>query len=128
MKNSNLKKISGTIISVIVIMAVMMGLASCKDGGGRFGSSPTEIETFDVIRGDIIQTVTTTGYVEGRASNNYSLQSSGMVLQALKKGDTFFEGDILIKIDNSRNELLVDQAEENLNIAKISLEITKLSL
>ncbi len=123
MKNKNLKKMAYGLVTIIAALAIMIGLASCKDGSGS-----GEMETFDVIMGDIVQTVTTTGYVESQASNNYSLQSSGTVLQVLKEGDTFMEGDVLIKIDNSRNELMMDQAEENLNIAKVSLELAKLSL
>ena len=128
MKNKNFKNIIYVAIAIIAILVIIPGITSCGNGGGRFGNGPDGMETFDVIRGDIIQTVTTTGYVESLASNNYSLKSSGYVLVALKEGDAFRKGDILIKIDNSKNELLLAQAEENLAIAKTSLELAKLSL
>ena len=123
MKNNNFKKMISAAIAIAAVLTVVFTLTSCKDGG-----SPDEMKTFSVIKGDIIQTVTTTGYVESKTTNSYSLQSAGIVLQALEEGDTFLEGDILIKIDNSRNDLLMAQAEENLNVAKTSLELAKLSL
>ncbi|MFZ3387249.1 MAG: efflux RND transporter periplasmic adaptor subunit, partial [Candidatus Hydromicrobium sp.] len=59
--------------------------------------------------------------------NDYSLSASGKVLCALSKGDTFSKGDVLIEIDGIRQELLIAQAEENLNTAKNSLALARIS-
>ena len=117
------------IISLIILMITMTFLLfSCKAEGGMFGGPAEEgIETFEVTRGDIIQSVSTSGNVDSRYSNNYSLSASGTVLEALEEGDTFSKDDILIKLESSRTELLMAQAEENINISQNSLELAKLS-
>ncbi|TET16095.1 MAG: efflux RND transporter periplasmic adaptor subunit [Actinobacteria bacterium] len=111
-----------TTITIITITA-LLNLSACK----RFGEMQESMETFKVTRGDIIQTVTTSGYVDSSVQNDYSLPASGKVIYALNKGDIFSKGDVLIEIDNSRQELLITQAEENLNTAYSSLELAKIS-
>lgn len=113
---------------LIMVIVLTLFLFSCKSGMGPFGG-PTEeaVVTFEVTRGDIDQTVSTTGNVDPRYSNNYSLSSSGTVLKALEEGDTFSEGDILIELDSNRTVLLMAQAEENIKISQNSLELAKLN-
>ncbi len=126
-KYSLIKKTS--IISLIIVMIAMTFLLfSCKSEGGMFGGSPEgTVETFIVARGNIIQDVSTSGNVDSRYNNNYSLSSSGNVLKALEEGDIFSKGDILIELESSRTELLMAQAEENIKISQTSLELAKLS-
>ena len=128
MSKYSLKKKALIIPMLIMVIVLTLFLFSCKSGGGPFGDSAEEgIETFEVTRGDIDQTVSTTGNVDSRYSNNYSLSSSGTVLKALEEGDTFSEGDILIELDSNRTVLLMTQAEENIKISQNSLELAKLS-
>ena len=128
MRKYSLKK-KALIISVITVMITMTFLLfSCKSGGGPFGGSTEEpVEIFEVTRGNIVQTVSTSGNVDSRYSNNYSLSASGTVLKALEEGDAFSEGDILIELDSNRTVLLMAQAEENIKISQNSLELAKLS-
>jgi len=128
-KYSLIKKTS--IISLIIVMITMTFLLfSCKPEGAPtlFGGSAEEaVETFIVSRGNIIQDVSTSGNVDSRYNNKYSLSSSGNVLKALEEGDIFSKGDILIELESSRTELLMAQAEENIKISQTSLELAKLS-
>ncbi len=112
MRAYSLKK-KALIISLLIVMITMTFLLfSCRPEGGMFGGSAEEvIETFEVRKGDIVQTVSTSGNVDSRYSNSYSLSSSGTVLMVLEEGDTFSSGDVLIKLDSSRAELLMVQAE-----------------
>ncbi len=128
MRAYSLKK-KALIISLLIVMITMTFLLfSCRPEGGMFGGSAEEvIETFEVRKGDIVQTVSTSGNVDSRYSNSYSLSSSGTVLMVLEEGDTFSSGDVLIKLDSSRAELLMVQAEENIKISQNSLELAKLS-
>jgi multidrug efflux pump subunit AcrA (membrane-fusion protein) len=128
MSKYSLKK-KASIISLIIVMVTMTFLLfSCKSEGGMFGGSPEgTVETFEVTKGNIIQTVSTSGNVDSRYSNNYSLSASGTVLKALEVGDTFITDDILIELESSRTELLLTQAEENIKISQNSLELAKLS-
>ena len=111
------------IITIITIIIALLNLLACR----AIGDSQEDAETFEVTRGNIIQTVNTSGYVDSIIQNDYSLAASGKVIYTLEKGDTFNKGDMLIEIDSSRQELLITQAEENLNIAENSLELARLS-
>lgn len=111
------------ILTTITIIIALLNLLACR----AIGDSQEDTETFEVTRGDIIQTVNTSGYVDSIIQNDYSLTASGKVIYTLEKGDTFSKGDMLIEIDSSRQELLITQAEENLNIAENSLELARLS-
>jgi len=111
------------ILTIITIIIALLNLFACR----AIGDSQEDAETFEVTRGDIIQTVNTSGYVDSIIQNDYSLAASGKVIYTLEKGDTFSKGDMLIEIDSSRQELLITQAEENLNIAENSLELARLS-
>ena len=128
MRKYSIKKKALIIPMLIIVIALTLLLFSCKSGGGMFGGPDGEVvETFEVRRGDIIQTISTSGNVESRYSNSYSLSVSGTVLNALEAGDLFSTGDILIKLESSRAELLMAQAEENMEISRTSLELAKLS-
>lgn len=120
-------KITGKFFFIITVIAIiiiaLLNLTACN----RLGDISKIIDTFEVTKGDIIQTVTTSGYVDSSEQNDYSLSASGKVLSALSKGDTFSKGGVLIEIDDSRQELLIAQAEENLNTAKNSLSLARIS-
>lgn len=106
----------------IIIIAGTLSLLSCS-----FEEKEDGLETFEVRRGNIIQTVSTSGNVDSRYSNNYSLSSSGTVLKALEDGDSFSTGDVLIELESSRTQLLMAQAEENIRISQTSLDLARLS-
>lgn len=117
----HLKKIAIVSLAIIIIAGTLF-LLSCRAGGEEDG-----LETFEAIRGNIIQTVSTSGNVDSRYSNNYSLQTSGTVTRSLEKGDAFNKGDILIELNSDRTQLLITQAEENIKISQTSLELAKMS-
>ena len=123
MRNKIIRKIFFITTAIAIIIMASFNLSACK-GLVDISKIP---DTFEVTKGDIIQTVTTSGYVDSSKQNDYSLSASGKVLCALSKGDTFSKGDVLIEIDNSRQELLIAQAEENLYTAKNSLELARIS-
>ena len=104
------------ITATVIIIIAMLNLLACR----AIRDGQEETETFEVARGDVIQTVNTSGYVLGEMENSYSLMASGKVTYSLEKGDTFEKDDILIEIDTSRQQLLAAQPEENLAIAESS--------
>lgn len=109
-------------ITAITIMAVI-NLVACKG----FIDNRQTLDTFLVTRGNIIQTVSTSGNIYPTYKNSYSLKASGDVLSALKEGDSFKKGDILIEIDSSKAQLLMNQAEESVKSSKISLDLARIS-
>jgi len=117
----HLKKIAIFSLIIIIIAGTLL-LLSCRAGGEEDG-----LETFEAIRGNIIQTVSTSGNVDSRYSNNYSLQTSGTVTRSLEKGDAFNKGDILIELNSDRTQLLITQAEENIKISQASLDLARMN-
>jgi len=108
------------LISVFLIIAVVSFASGCS-------KEMPEIESFTVARGDIIETVSSTGRVDTADRRNYSLTQSAEVIEILKEGDTFKKGQLLIKIDDSKTILYVLQAEQNLELAKKSIDIAKIN-
>ncbi|MDD5623024.1 MAG: HlyD family efflux transporter periplasmic adaptor subunit [Actinomycetota bacterium] len=111
------------IATAVIIIISMFNLLACRANG----DVQKDTETFTVARGDVIQTVNTSGYIESEKENSYSLMTSGKVAYCLEKGDTFKNGDMLIEIDTTRLKLLVAQAEENMSVAENSLSLARLS-
>ncbi len=118
-----IRKTTLIITIIVIIIMIIPGLFSCKS----LGNISDILDTFTVTRGDIVETISTSGYVESSQQNDYSLPLSGKVLKTLAAGDTFSQGDILIEIDTTRQKLLIQQAEENLNLAENSLALAKIS-
>ena len=119
-KNNKTKILLGIFI-VFTILVFITGLVSCTK------KTATNIETYKVQLGNITQTVTSSGYSYASETRNYVLQSPGEVLEVLGAGAKFKKGDTLIKVDNSKTQLLVSQAEENLVTAQNSIDIAKIN-
>ncbi|MCG2788506.1 MAG: efflux RND transporter periplasmic adaptor subunit [Actinomycetia bacterium] len=105
---------------IFLITLIVISFTACRKAAPKF-------ETFKVERGDIVESVTASGSVDSSEVKNYSLQVSGKVLDVLKKGETFKSGQVLISVDNRRNEILVSQAEKSLAVAENSLKIAKIN-
>jgi HlyD family secretion protein len=111
------------IIALAIVSITSLTLYSCNDTADILKSQGT----FEVARGDIVQTISTSGYVDSSDRNDYSPAVSGEVLYSLRQGDIFNKGDILLEIDNSQQQLLIAQAEENLNSARNSLDTARIN-
>ncbi len=111
------------IIALAIVSITSLTLYSCNNTADILKSQGT----FEVTRGDIVQTISTSGYVDSSDRNDYSPAVSGEVLYSLRQGDIFNKGDILLEIDNSQQQLLIAQAEENLNSARNSLDTARIN-
>ena len=121
MRKNNKTKILLSIFTVFTLLVFITGLVSCTK------KTITNVETYKVQLGNITQTATSTGYSYALETRNYVLQSPGEVLEVLSAGAKFKKGDTLIKVDNSKTQLLVSQAEENLVTAQNSIDIAKIN-
>jgi len=113
-------KAVAVIIVIFIIFSFVIFLSSCR-------KKELDIDTFTVESGDLVQSVSASGYVDTPQHKNYSLQKAGEVLSALETGDSFKKGDVLLELDNSRSEILYKQAEENLLLAEDSIDIAKIN-
>ncbi len=125
MKEKFKKKLSLFIViyALAIILIASLSMYSCKSPGDLLGNE----DIFEVTRGNITQTISVSGNIESSENNSYSPAISGEVLHVLQKGDTFARGDVLIEIDNNQQQLLISQAEENLNSAKNSLDTARIN-
>lgn len=125
------KKISIIIISVVMVLNAVLALTSCTGmgmfGNDQDGSEDQGIEVFRLEKGDMQQITTTTGSVDSKTQNNYTMQVSGEIISAMEKGDSFKEGDILVKVDNSDTMDLLEKADIDLQNSESSLRIARIN-
>jgi HlyD family secretion protein len=114
-------KISSAFVITLLLASLAVLLVSCAS------EAPVLPDTYNVQKGSIIQTVTSSGSVDSSDKKNYSLSVAGEVTKSLKKGEYFKKGDILIEVSNDRTQILARQAEESLKTAETSIEIAKLN-
>ena len=118
--NSKLLKFFISFLLITIAVTAPFYLAGCK-------KTEIDIATFSAIKGNIIETISSTGTVDYSEKKNYSLTQSAKVINSLLQGDSFKKGQVLIEIDNSKAELYVAQAEQNLELAKKSIELAKIN-
>lgn len=132
-KKSKLNLILIIIIVAFIVLALSASLSGCT-ALGRLGSSTTAsksttsgIETSAVKRGNIIQSISTTGTVDSSEIKNLSVQVSGEVLQTSTTGSHVKKGDILLKVDNTKLLLSIEQSKINVEVAESSLKQAQIS-
>lgn len=118
--NGNKTYLISSCMVLLITVFFLLIIISCRQ-------KTPEIETFTIQRGDIIETVTASGTVDSAEKKNYSLIQSAKVLEILKKGDAFQKGQVLIRIDDSKILMYISQAEQNLVLAKKSIDIARIN-
>lgn len=100
--------------AIIVIIVIAIILSS--------GSSKPIYETTAVVRGDVIQEVSTTGRVKPVESVDLAFEKSGKVSAIdAEIGDKVETGKILASLDNQELQAQVLQAQANLEVAEAKL-------
>jgi HlyD family secretion protein len=128
MKEKNKIRLISLIAIAFLITTIVVGITACMPfAQNRNNTSTTGIETFEVKKGDVIQSVSATGTVDASGKKNYSLRVSGEVLQVLDMGSSFRKGDILIEVDDTETKFQVTQAELSLKSAEKSVDTAKLN-
>jgi len=125
MKNG-IKKTAGLYFLTVTCL-VLVSVFATVSLSGCSRSAMKQIESFTVTRGDIIESITSTGAVNASQSRNYSLTQSAEVLDIIEKGKQFSKGETLIRIDDAKFKLYIIQAETNLELAEKSIELAKIN-
>jgi HlyD family secretion protein len=123
------------VLPAVFSLVVLVALTSCA-GMGPFSnlsnkSSTTQntgMQTYTVVRGNILQEASTTGSVDVKTTNTYTMDVTGKVISALEQGDSFKKGDILVELDDSDGEAIISDLEDSLLTAEDSLASSKNSL
>src|SRR5450830_1148094 len=125
MKKNKKKKIV-LFAAVFLSLIFMISFSSCTLlGGSRTAASSASTagtQTFTVKKGNITQSVATTGYVDTSETNSYSNQVAGDVLGVLSVGTKFNKGDVILKIDDKKTPLLISQAQLSVDEAVASIK------
>lgn len=111
------KKVSIALV-VAVVMLSMVGYAIATRNRGLLA-----VEAGDVIRQDIVQSVTANGEVKPKDYVNIGADVMGRITQMdLVEGDRVDEGDFLVQIESIQNEAEVLSAQASLDAALSELE------
>ncbi|MFA7171462.1 MAG: biotin/lipoyl-binding protein, partial [Candidatus Paceibacterota bacterium] len=104
------------ILVVILSVAAYIGYNSTKQ-------TPLNYTGAKVERGDVVQTVSATGTVEAAKKIDLKFMSSEKIKEInVKVGDEVKEGDILAKLDTSKLDSQLLQAQASLVAAQANLQ------
>lgn len=123
------------VLPAVLSLAALIVLTACTGLPGPFSSINNQtaaqdqgMQTYTVVRGNILQEASTTGSVDVKTTNTYTFEVTGKVISALEQGDGFKKGDILAALDNSDGVAIIDDLEDSLLTAEDSLATSKSSL
>jgi HlyD family secretion protein len=113
---------------VVIIAAAAAGVLLAGNTASGTSSDEEQILTVEVKNGSVSVIVEGPSMVEPYRSQDVRARTSGEILTAPVEGDTFSQGDILIRFDDGDQRNAVRQAEINLAQAKIDLERADIAL
>ncbi len=110
-----MKKIIILIIIIIILVFIVYNFVLNKEGG--------ELESSEVIRGDVVQVVSETGQVQKGEKINLSFKSSGRIEKIyVEVGEEVKTGDILAKIDATDINIQLQEVRAALSLAQAELD------
>jgi Membrane-fusion protein len=124
------KKIVLFVAVIFLSLIFLTSFTSCRllgGSGNTAAAAATATTTFTVKIGNIVKSVSTTGYVNSSETKSYSNQVAGEVLKVLSVGTKFNEGDAILQINDKKTPLLISQAEENLKTSENSIKTATLN-
>ena len=114
---------------IVVILLLCFALVSTIGcGGDQEEASPQEVE---VVRGDLIVSVSGSGNIVVSNKANLTFGSSGKIAKIyVEEGDEVDEGDILAKLDTDYLELALTQAQvaltgQEIAVSQAEINVTK---
>lgn len=115
------KKIVLITIIVFIVIAVVVALNLGGNGNGAI-----EVQTAQVKRNKIIQTVTATGKIQPKTQVKISADVAGKITRLdVKEGDWVEKGQFLVELDRERYEAMVESAEANLRSIEANAQLAR---
>ena len=114
------------IVVILLLCLALAGAIGC--GGDQEEASPQEVE---VVRGDLIVSVSGSGNIVVSNKANLTFGSSGKIAKIyVEEGDEVDEGDILAKLDTDYLELALTQAQvaltgQEIAVSQAEINVTK---
>jgi len=119
------------LITTIICVAVVIGTIFIYKFGlsSSDKSENTFFQTITVQRGDVIETVSATGFIVANAELDVEAKKSGAIIEELlvEEGEFVKEGQVLVRLEDDEEKLSILQAENALEDALLELESAKLS-
>lgn len=108
------------IISLLLISLLAFLSAGCTGGEAEV------VETVEVIRGDLTETVPISGNLEMPDSVNLSFGMTGEVIEVLvDRGDRVTAGDVLARVETDEIEARIEVAQLSVKALQIDYEIAR---
>ncbi len=107
----------------LIISAIVIVLLIIVGSQTLFKKSESEFETFEVIKGTVVQEVSETGQVKKGDKINLGFKNSGEIEKIyVKVGENVYRGAILAKLDASGLYIQLDEASAGLAISQAKLD------
>jgi membrane fusion protein (multidrug efflux system) len=111
-----------TVAAVAIAAITITGLQSCSPPGDEAVREAVPVETFEVIRGELEQTVQLTGdIIAGRSVRLFGQIPDRLTGVMVDVGDPVSRGQVLARIRDEGVRAGVDQIEANLRAASVTL-------
>ena len=105
-----------TAVFAVILLALLVNIVKQSMGAAAAG---TPVTTVQVLKGDITQTVDTSGSVESEESKTYFAQVGATIGELhVKAGDSVKTGDLLLSYDTADLEQALKQTELEASVAK----------
>jgi len=109
------------IASALVIVVVVVTLS--MNGNGEEG---VKVQTANVDRQKIVETVTATGIIQPQTKVKISADVAAKIMHlAVKEGDWVEEGQLLVRLDQERFEAAVERSQANLRSFEANANLVK---
>ena len=115
-------------LAALIVLTACTGMGPFSTNNNQSSAQNQGMQTYTVVRGNILQEATTTGSVDVKTTNTYTFEVAGKVISALEQGDTFKKGEVLTELDNSDGVAKINDLEDSLQTAEDSLSTSKSSL
>jgi len=115
-------------LAALIVLTACTGMGPFSTNNNQSSAQNQGMQTYTVVRGNILQEATTTGAVDVKTTNTYTFGVTGKVISALEQGDTFKKGEVLTELDNSDGVAKINDLEDSLQTAEDSLSTSKSSL
>ena len=115
-----------TAVFAVILLALLVNIVKQSMGAAAAG---TPVTTVQVLKGDITQTVDTSGSVESEESKTYFAQVGATIGELhVKAGDSVKTGDLLLSYDTADLERALKQTELEAQVSAYGADITVASV
>jgi HlyD family secretion protein len=119
------KKRTILIVSGVVVLLAIFVIANLSKSSGTIES----VQSDKVKKGEIVSEVTATGSIQARTTVKISADVAAKIIQLpVEEGDLVHKGDLLVRLDPTRYQAAVGQAEAALAGAKAAEKRAEASL